>query len=1025
MSLKNITNNATIKIIPAIKTPSRYENNKIKSNNSAFNLNPEYLIQNEKNPSPTLMLHSTNNKSNNINNEVYHVNNDESDIEENSSKNKYIIHRTNKTNSVKERYPSNYSYYESKYSKKDLKQENFKTNSEFTVKTHRVFTSNTHNNQYNSNEKRKIYNKEIPNSLLQSLNRSHLLSPNSFSKDEFNNYNNVSPMKKSSEIFYSKIPQNKINYFQKTAQNNTKKNRNIIIYKDYHKDTNEINKIIAPKTPKVYSQYKVVSHDPKYIVMNQTFQKNENKTQKNLNNINNKSVENIAFNNNLINYQNVNKKINNSYKQNNFKKVVKYSSKTDLSNNNIRDNSNIVQPFRLSGDNKNNKFNNNNNNINSTIVNITYINENKNYIKNIYSTDLLKPQVQDKFILDNENKESKTNLIKDNRYLQNDTRRTPNQGIKIINANANKIKVYTPMNNKIENDNYQYKTTEVKKIQNQTKNENNYMNELKSIMYNNRNNNSRQINQYNNRTYKDTKGSFSNDKIVQNKKNELTNDTIKKNDQNININNISLNIRKKKDKSEERDYQLSYNAKITETKYRKKSQENPLSNINLQKTNPFNNINTKSYYPSTSSKITSAKTNTKSFFNSNNKTNEQNNQNLKNNNIVSPISNLSKLTISNTSSRKTKTKPIIISREEKKGTIDNNINNNNDRNMKINPFRSQEIEKRKKTFDIKNINAKKDKEKEKEKIIEKEKITYIKKYNGLSLAGRNEQGIKKINQDTYFIEKNINGVENFNIFGVLDGHGEFGHLASNFVKNYLISQIKNDPYIKTEKDPKKIYSKIISNGYEFIAKIYLDADEEIQHQGFDPSRSGTTCIIIIQLLDHLICANTGDSRAMIVYDKDDNLFNSQIYPLSYDCKPELPNEQKRIIESGGVVEKAYFSDDEDVENSGPYRVWAKGEDYPGLAMSRSIGDMDAKKVGVIPNPQIVEYIINKSSKYFVMGSDGIWEFISNEDCMKISNQFFIRNDSFGLCKELSKKATELWDINDIIRDDITVVVGFF
>ena len=54
---------------------------------------------------------------------------------------------------MKERYPSNYSYYESKYSKKNLKQENLKTNSEFTVKTHRVFTSNTHNNQYNSNEK--------------------------------------------------------------------------------------------------------------------------------------------------------------------------------------------------------------------------------------------------------------------------------------------------------------------------------------------------------------------------------------------------------------------------------------------------------------------------------------------------------------------------------------------------------------------------------------------------------------------------------------------------------------------------------------------------------------------------------------------------------------------------------------------------------------------------------------------------------------------------------------------------------
>ena len=94
-------------------------------------------------------------------------------------------------------------------------------------------------------------------------------------------------------------------------------------------------------------------------------------------------------------------------------------------------------------------------------------------------------------------------------------------------------------------------------------------------------------------------------------------------------------------------------------------------------------------------------------------------------------------------------------------------------------------------------------------------------------------------------------------------------------------------------------------------------------------------------------------------------------------------------------------------------------------MSRSIGDMDAKQVGVIPNPQIVEYTIDKFSKYFVMASDGIWEFISNEDCMKIANQYFLSNDCKGLCRELSRKASDLWEINDIIRDDITIIVGFF
>lgn len=36
--------------------------------------------------------------------------------------------------------------------------------------------------------------------------------------------------------------------------------------------------------------------------------------------------------------------------------------------------------------------------------------------------------------------------------------------------------------------------------------------------------------------------------------------------------------------------------------------------------------------------------------------------------------------------------------------------------------------------------------------------------------------------------------------------------------------------------------------------------------------------------------------------------------------------------------------------SGPYRVWLKNENYPGLAMSRSIGDMIAASVGVICDP---------------------------------------------------------------------------
>ena len=258
----------------------------------------------------------------------------------------------------------------------------------------------------------------------------------------------------------------------------------------------------------------------------------------------------------------------------------------------------------------------------------------------------------------------------------------------------------------------------------------------------------------------------------------------------------------------------------------------------------------------------------------------------------------------------------------------------------------------------------------------------------------------------------------------MDGHGEDGHYASQFVSRYIISHIKNHPLIKKCEDAKEIYQKLILNGYQIIANLFTDADIQIQKERFNVKNSGTTCVIVIQVEEKIICANAGDSRAIMIFDKshDDNLINSKIYPLSYDCKPELPNERKRIYECGGSVEKAFDDNDEE---GGPFRVWVYGEDYPGLAMSRSIGDMDAKKIGVIPDPQIVEYTIDYSTKYLLICSDGVWEFIDNEDAMTIGNKFYLRNDANGLCQELYKRSVEFWLKEDCVIDDITAIAIFF
>ena len=53
---------------------------------------------------------------------------------------------------------------------------------------------------------------------------------------------------------------------------------------------------------------------------------------------------------------------------------------------------------------------------------------------------------------------------------------------------------------------------------------------------------------------------------------------------------------------------------------------------------------------------------------------------------------------------------------------------------------------------------------------------------------------------------------------------------------------------------------------------------------------------------------------------------------------------------GGKVEKIKNKYGKEI---GPFRVWNKARDFPGLAMSRSIGDFNGKNIGIIPDPEII------------------------------------------------------------------------
>jgi hypothetical protein len=64
---------------------------------------------------------------------------------------------------------------------------------------------------------------------------------------------------------------------------------------------------------------------------------------------------------------------------------------------------------------------------------------------------------------------------------------------------------------------------------------------------------------------------------------------------------------------------------------------------------------------------------------------------------------------------------------------------------------------------------------------------------------------------------------------------------------------------------------------------------------------------------------------------------------------------------------------------GPARVWLKNQQIPGLAMSRSICDTVAKQAGCISTPEVFEVDLGADVRFIVLASDGLWEFMSNQE----------------------------------------------
>lgn len=241
------------------------------------------------------------------------------------------------------------------------------------------------------------------------------------------------------------------------------------------------------------------------------------------------------------------------------------------------------------------------------------------------------------------------------------------------------------------------------------------------------------------------------------------------------------------------------------------------------------------------------------------------------------------------------------------------------------------------------------------------------------------KGKRDTNQDHHLIFKN-NKIE---LYCVCDGHGKSDDVSKFLIKN--ISKFFSNENI------------IFPINKKQINKLYNGIQTLISQQPYGIN-SGSTCLVVLKHNNTLYTINVGDSRAI--------LFSNKIIQLSTDHKPLDPNERKRIIKLGGVIEFDKTS----------YRV-------NGLSLSRAFGDADSNLT--YPVPDITVKKITKNDKFIVLGCDGLYDVVSNaEICNIILHRCYDKmgnriNKDINIAENLARYA-----INNNSTDNVSVIVVF-
>ncbi|MBN3314655.1 ILKAP phosphatase, partial [Atractosteus spatula] len=193
-------------------------------------------------------------------------------------------------------------------------------------------------------------------------------------------------------------------------------------------------------------------------------------------------------------------------------------------------------------------------------------------------------------------------------------------------------------------------------------------------------------------------------------------------------------------------------------------------------------------------------------------------------------------------------------------------------------------------------------------------------------------------------------------FAVFDGHG--GSRASRYAAQNLHLNLA----LKFPKGDAENLDKLVK---KCLLDTFKQTDDDfLKHASSQKPawKDGSTATCMLVMDDVVYVANLGDSRAVLCRGAEESPGKFATLALSKEHNPTCYEERMRIQKAGGTVRD--------------------GRILGVLEVSRSLGDGQYKRCGVISMPDVRRCQLTSSDRFMILACDGLFKVFAPEEAVK-------------------------------------------